>query len=943
MTSSVQVTTGEEEPGVVESTLESESKLTPEEEETEETEEMKVMKCSPADHEKLCEQFQKLTTNTDASLDPEPSNNDCRTIEVKAITVITEDAPVIYNAVVTKVKPVAEGDDESIVGLCGEFEAKMKTDEDFQPKGRLGDGANIEATERLPPGKGTHYEAMLPLNRKVPEKSKNRKMIATDSGQQKAVAYDNGTMPLKLTRTNQEPVENEEPREIITDLSPWLQFDNSVPFTSSSSSNNACMYPGQPQYCNISRFNAVAELTIPTIGAQKLAPIESIFSTEYQQQPQQTADEYLSTHSPSSDDQGYSSPSSSHGNVNSPLSDAAIIEDDDKQILELVKEMTAKNDSWFFNMTTSTSGGQTAAAITQQIPTVSNTVVRPTYNQQPLRATVDYNHLITQQSCATYPYTAAAGTIYCQQQPTNNYTMENRPMPYFNVNNSNQLGVMQQQQQQQQYTMNMMGPRPPPPPYPTNSIVTSTIGGSGGSMITYNQIPETVQLLTNNLTQQPPITMTTPIQQTPVSTTAMTGQMVNVPVNMVVQVQQQQQQQQRQASANGKTTKKNHHSSSKLTSLPPIAPKPNPQITSEQKMYQQQQHQQQMYQQQNNGVCYGAEFKKPFPVKPTPKLNIATTTTTTSTQNVAKLPTPPTMPEIILTKLDLARAQVAKMSMERMIEPDSEGEWTIHGIIDSEEVLFLQAYLERLRRIDQKMPGIEAKILSAKSDDFTPLHLAVLMYNNCDMVRLLLEYGASPNELIRVRDACGNGHWKRLLHVAASGGLEWFPVLQVLAKFQGTNKEEKDSHGLTALHCAIKEHAQPKTDRKTGREILNDSTPTVCMLLNCGASAFQKDDKSGQTAIHFAVATQDYRLVHEVLRITPNIAEVINIPRMDKNTPLHLVAGMEFRTPDEHVHMVQMLLHYGAERECKNQEGKYPYQVAKGNQQIETLLNLKNR
>ncbi|XP_071476528.1 uncharacterized protein [Diadema antillarum] len=221
---------------------------------------------------------------------------------------------------------------------------------------------------------------------------------------------------------------------------------------------------------------------------------------------------------------------------------------------------------------------------------------------------------------------------------------------------------------------------------------------------------------------------------------------------------------------------------------------------------------------------------------------------------------------------------------QRATEQDTDGDTALHIAIVQD-----QPDMGLIRRL------IELVRLAGKSVDIfnymqqTPLHLACIMQNS-DIIRLLVEAGANPNEADRngqtaAHHACKNGS------AGCLGAILRYSQVDV-------NLNIRNYEGYTPLHLAA---------------MIGNPT-LVTMLLEKGADLNSKDSKNGWTPLFHAVTNQDTKLVHKML----SSGAEVNVQSYSGNTVLHVATGRGYTD------IVKILVHYGADMSLKNTQWDTP-------------------
>ncbi|XP_061072852.1 NF-kappa-B inhibitor zeta-like isoform X2 [Conger conger] len=155
------------------------------------------------------------------------------------------------------------------------------------------------------------------------------------------------------------------------------------------------------------------------------------------------------------------------------------------------------------------------------------------------------------------------------------------------------------------------------------------------------------------------------------------------------------------------------------------------------------------------------------------------------------MPVPLAFPEPDSLQLEQARAAVASLPLESLLEEDHDGDTILHIYAAKEMRAHVCAAAERLRRL-HRVCRIDAKEHHGK----TPLLVAVTT-NQPDIASDLIRLGADVN--------AADNQGQTALHMAAKYG---YPeVIQVLVSAASTlDLEVFDFEGHSPLHCAVLSH-----------------------------------------------------------------------------------------------------------------------------------------
>jgi ankyrin repeat protein len=225
-------------------------------------------------------------------------------------------------------------------------------------------------------------------------------------------------------------------------------------------------------------------------------------------------------------------------------------------------------------------------------------------------------------------------------------------------------------------------------------------------------------------------------------------------------------------------------------------------------------------------------------------------------------------------------------------------------------------------------------------DGRKPLHFAVL-YGFCDLVGLLLKYGAEINSIDNV--------YTTPLMVAAAKAQE--AIIEILLEHHPDLTIIQSETEASAIHFAAK-GGSPKVVQsmlyrglsanskdKWGRTPLfytAEHNHPLCttVLLNGGANRWLVDNK-GRTALWLAARNGNDRIVDMLVDDDDDDAAAdINMGDLDGVTPLHVAAAYG------HFEAVKVLLQHGADLNVVDKDGHKPIDMAehKGEERLVDLL-----
>ncbi|XP_071842194.1 uncharacterized protein [Apostichopus japonicus] len=280
---------------------------------------------------------------------------------------------------------------------------------------------------------------------------------------------------------------------------------------------------------------------------------------------------------------------------------------------------------------------------------------------------------------------------------------------------------------------------------------------------------------------------------------------------------------------------------------------------------------------------------------PVSKQEVTSSTKTSATQEVVTMPTGVAGPDPESSEGGLPINPFYPLSVavdcHRATAQDTDGDTPLHIAIVQEQTDL--AYIQRLIHL-VKMSGKSLDIFNYMQQ--TPLHLAAIT-NNIEVIRIMLESGANPNEADRngqttIHHACYNRN---------------SPCMSVIFKYSTfkIDLEKKNFNGHSALHVAV-----DKRDKVLVR-----------MLLENGANVNAMDSRNGWTPLFIAVANQDIGM----LGILVEFRAKVNAQSYSGNSALHIATGRGYTD------VVKVLVQYGADLSLKNSHWETPVNVANAN------------
>jgi len=261
---------------------------------------------------------------------------------------------------------------------------------------------------------------------------------------------------------------------------------------------------------------------------------------------------------------------------------------------------------------------------------------------------------------------------------------------------------------------------------------------------------------------------------------------------------------------------------------------------------------------------------------------------------------------------------LAQLTTEKLLVQNEERDTVLHLAIVRDEPMLIKALLPRLER-EHLVPEI---INVRNMQNQTPLYMAVCM-NQLATVRMLLEAGADVNIQIHRQTSAGL-HFFQPIHFAASQGLEWSEVLEVLLKCPHIDVHALNYQGRTALHCAIEAHQKPMSS--SASKI--DSLRSIYLLVDNKADLGKEDGLSGKTPLHYVIEKKNVDFLAWFLGLirhqcakntqcTRSACQIINARTSSNATALSIAWSLQIDI-NERVHMIKLLMLNGAELSAKH-------------------------
>lgn len=241
--------------------------------------------------------------------------------------------------------------------------------------------------------------------------------------------------------------------------------------------------------------------------------------------------------------------------------------------------------------------------------------------------------------------------------------------------------------------------------------------------------------------------------------------------------------------------------------------------------------------------------------------------------------------------LNIARRLVASMTTDDLQFKDLEGDTYLHVSVCKADRNMVQALLERMTR-----EKLHVMINAQNSMRQTSLYLAVSS-NHPEMVELLIQYGADVNlfaEHIQSDGVCKE--IKAALHCAVSNGAEYLFTLRALLAAPNLKMDILNSDGHTPIHCAILEHGKVR-----GNEVI-DNLPIIQTLIKYGANLDAQGQKSGKTALMYAMESRNISLIEHVVTCLDPILlrSYLRSQAFDGNSCMRILENIQRDMSQEH-------------------------------------------
>ncbi|KAJ7304156.1 hypothetical protein JRQ81_011685 [Phrynocephalus forsythii] len=251
-------------------------------------------------------------------------------------------------------------------------------------------------------------------------------------------------------------------------------------------------------------------------------------------------------------------------------------------------------------------------------------------------------------------------------------------------------------------------------------------------------------------------------------------------------------------------------------------------------------------------------------------------------------------------ELAQARAQIQNVGLAHLLQQDEDGDMYLHLFVAQGRRSLAYAAAEMLRDYGH----LDVKEHRGK----TPLLVAAAA-NQPEIVKDLIMLGADINAVDQKGQTI---YLKTMLFV--------FPPSPKAVMMTGisVNTEARNFEGLTPLHCAIIAHNSAQCTETLSQELLL----CVHLLLQLGADYKSQDLKSNKTILHLAVQAANLSLIEFLLQLLGREVQSFVNMKAHGNTALHMATGLYGQPYQEHI--VQLLLHYGADPSARNLENEQP-------------------
>ncbi|XP_052806938.1 nuclear factor NF-kappa-B p100 subunit-like [Mya arenaria] len=250
-------------------------------------------------------------------------------------------------------------------------------------------------------------------------------------------------------------------------------------------------------------------------------------------------------------------------------------------------------------------------------------------------------------------------------------------------------------------------------------------------------------------------------------------------------------------------------------------------------------------------------------------------------------------------------------------EADELGDGPLHTLVAVEDRRILAQALEVLVKTNVVPQCID---LQNKCKQ-TPVFLAA-MIANYPYASWLVDHGADTNIQGTIYTDADSYIWRAPLHVAVNlGDASGLQIVIMLLNAPVTDVNIR-SHGdkLTALHVALKKHAQDGSCRQI-----------IMELLKREADVNIREQSSSKTPLMMAVETRDLDLITDFLAGFPaeRRRKMLQEQTRGGDTCLHLAAGLSRLESQQKVVLLRMLVTNGANGSIPNNVKEYPKDFAR--------------